>query len=303
MSGAHEPGNLAELSALVGAPVVAAERAQWGFANQTEIVSLADGRRLVVQRITRRFFAPQHLALAAAIPPALQTLGIRAPQLLAGDAQHDPPFAVREFLPGTPANTLLDSDANAIWLATAMGALLPRLATLDTDALPLPTTWTHPDTLANDMQRRLVTCHALLDEQVRLALAMVLTRLPALFAGRPGVFAHGDFCPVNALLLGEEAQGSPVLALVDFEEARVADALFDAAWWSWVVRFHHPECWRVAWPTFLQAADIPADTLTAPRIRALQLLRLLENLDDARAHEPASASWWAARLHTTAAWH
>jgi aminoglycoside phosphotransferase (APT) family kinase protein len=330
----HEPDTLAELSALVGAPVVADERAAWGFANRTELVTLADGRRLVVQRITRRFFAPYRLALARTVPPALRALGISAPLLLAADAQHDPPYVVREFLPGTPTNALLDSDENATRLAGTMGALLPRLATIDITTLPLATTWAEPHTLASDMQRRLQACAPLLASNAHRILAALLAQLPALFANRPAVFAHGDFCPVNALLLddrrpttddgrqttddgrrttddgrqrtnnNEAAVGGPSssVGLLDFDEARMADALFDAAWWGWVVRYHHPERWHVAWPQFLLAASIPADTPTLERIRALQLLRLLEALDDARAHEPATALWWAERLHTTASW-
>lgn len=319
------PDELAALSALVGAPVVAAERGRWGFENRTDIVTLVDGTRLVVQRITRRFAAPQRIALARALPPLLAAAGIRAPRLLAADPDHDPPYAIRELLPGQPANVLLASDGQARLLARAMGALLPRLAGIPPAGAPLPDTWADPVRLASVTRQRLAACADLLDGPAVAAIEAAVERLPTLFAARPAALAHGDYCPVNALIEArdlrqearESAQDNAVPAdtlppspslqplapsLIDFDEARLADPLYDAAWWGWVVRYHHPERWHAAWPELLAAAGIPWDAGTGARVGVLQLLRLLEALDEARRHEPTAAAGWAARLRETAAW-
>jgi aminoglycoside phosphotransferase (APT) family kinase protein len=315
---AHQP-ELAVLSALVGAEVVAAERSPWGFENRTDIVRLADGRRLVVQRITRRSVARQRLLLAAAVPPLLAAVGIRAPRLLGGDSEGEPPFAIREYLPGEPANLLLGAEESAVALARVMGALLPLLARAPHAGAPLPDLWADPARLAAESLRRLEACRPLIDAATSAALAGAVEQLPALFAGRAPVFAHGDYCPVNALALApgrpleepREATAAaprssesspPLIGLLDFDEARLADPLFDAAWWSWVVRFHHPDRWGGAWPAFLEAAGVADDGPTDGRVRALQLMRLLEALDEAREHTPSAAPGWAGRLAVTASW-
>lgn len=298
----EQEAELRALSALVRAEVAAFERSPWGFENRTDIVTLADGRRLVVQRITRRFYARRRLLLGEAVPPLLASAGVRAPRQLAADPDADPPYAVREFLPGTPANRLLDSPAGARDLARAMGALLPRIAGVQARGLPLPEGWADPQRLADESRGRLLRCRSLLSEPTHAQLAGTIAALPGLFAGRPPVFAHGDFCPVNALVLPAAGGQPPEVALVDFDEARLADPLFDAAWWGWVVRFHHPERWRAAWPALLAAAGIQEGAATRARVRALQLLRLLEALDEARAHLPQAAGSWAQRLEQTAGW-
>ena len=129
------------------------------------------------------------------------------------------------------------------------------------------------------------------------------------FAGRAACFAHGDFCPVNVLLeagdWGLEARQAPplVVGLLDLEFARVADPLFDVAWWGWVVRFHHPERWVHAFPRLLQAAGIPDDPETRGRIGVLQRLRCLEVVDyHQRTGRAETAAMWAERLHATLAW-
>ena len=67
-----------------------------------------------------------------------------------------------------------------------------------------------------------------------------------------------------------------MVGLLDLEFARIADPLFDAAWWGWVVRYHHPARWLHAWPQLLAAAGIADDKETAARIRVIQRLRCLE---------------------------
>ena len=290
--------DLAALSALAGAPVAAAERCAWGFENETALLTLASGQHLIVQLLSNRARAGQTLRLAAELPARLQAAGIAAPRQLAADASASPPYAIREYLPGTPAASRMGTLDGATRVAEVMGALLPRLAGLSTHGIALDAAWARPDTLATHARGLLARCAPLLAPGDAAVLETTIAELSAQFAGREGVFAHGDFCPVNVLLAGDE-----VAALLDFEFARLADALFDAAWWGWVVRYHHPERWTFAWPALLAAGGIAPDAANAARIRSLQLLRCLEMLDD-HAHRRAAgqATMWAERLHATVGW-
>ena len=96
---------LLQLSAIVGARVVATEPCSWGFENRTAIVTLEDQRRLVVQRISSRALAGHKLHLARVLPDRLAAVGLRAPRLLAAD--------LTPTHPSPCANTCLASPAPA----------------------------------------------------------------------------------------------------------------------------------------------------------------------------------------------
>jgi len=315
------------LSAIVGARVVAAEPCGWGFENRTAIVTLEDGERLVVQRINSRAWAGHKLHLARVLPIRLAAVGVRAPRLLAADAAADPPYAVREYLPGESAASLMGTVAGAIQVARAMGALLPRLALVETDGAGLSDTWASPISLTRVAQQQLDRCRSLLDTPASAALAATIAEVAACFVDRPAGFAHGDFCPVNALLADARRltaddssttddrppmRGNPsavvdgqrpVVGLLDLEFARIANPLFDAAWWGWVVRYHHPERWLHAWPQLLAAAGIADDAATAARIRVIQRLRCLEMIDYCATTRPREvAEMWIGRLEATLGW-
>ncbi len=308
------------LSAIVGAPIVAAEPCGWGFENRTAIVTLDDGRRLVVQQINSRASAGHKLHLARVLPDRLAAVGVRAPRLLAADPAADPPYAVREYLPGQPGAGQMGTVEGAIHVARAMGALLPRLALVATAGAGLSDTWASPIRLARNGQQQLDRCRGLLDDPTSAALAAALAEVPACFAERPAGFAHGDFCPVNVLLetvdwrleasevnrassLQSPVSSVSIVGLLDLEFARIADPLFDAAWWGWVVRYHHPERWVHAWPQLLAAAGIADDAETAARIRLIQRLRCLEMIDYCAATRAREvAEMWVARLGATLEW-
>ncbi|HEU4323320.1 MAG TPA: phosphotransferase [Roseiflexaceae bacterium] len=296
-----------ELSKLVGAPVVASERSRWGFENRTDLVTLADGRRLVVQQVANRALAAHKLRLGRLLPERLAAVGIATPRQLAADTQADPPYAVREYLPGLPGPSALGSDAEAAALARAMGALLPRLARVVTEGAGLSRVWAEPDRLLALSRRRLERAAALLAPADLQTLASTIDEAGSLLAGRTACFAHGDFCPVNVLLAEPHAsslkpQAPSLTALLDLEFARVADPLFDAAWWGLIVRYHHPARWQVAWPHLLDAAGIPADAETLRRIAAIQRLRCLETIDYYAAFDLDRARDWAGRMQVVLSW-
>ncbi|MDD5564953.1 MAG: phosphotransferase, partial [Thermoanaerobaculaceae bacterium] len=299
--GAVAAAACARVAVLTGSEVVAAAPARWGFTNQTWLATLADGRRVAVQLLAGREVARRRLRVGARLAERLAAAGVPTAPLLGGDAGAAAPFALHAFVAGRNGAETLAADAGAVRLARLMGALVPRLAAVDTRGLRLPSTWADPARLAGAARRWLGRAAPRLDAATSTTLLAAIASLDTLFAGRRPVFAHGDFAPVNVLVVptpGRRAEA--IAALLDLEFARLADPLLDAAWWGWIVRFHHPARWDAAWPAFLAAAGRPdASAAFADRVRALQLLRLLELL--VRAGRRA-ADTWAARLAVTARW-
>lgn len=299
-----------QLAAIVGAPVVAAERCGWGFENRTDRVTLADGRQLIVQRIANASMAAHKIRLARILPDRLAEVGLRLPRLRHADASATPPYAVREYIDGAAGAAFMSSVAGALHVAGAMGALLPKLAQVRTADLGLHTGWANPARLAEQARRQLARQRLLIAAAQAAQLEATIASLEALFANRPAVFAHGDFCPVNVVFEATaEAQSSTLnpqssilVALLDVEFARVADPLFDLAWWSWVVRYHHEQRWKIAFPQLLAAAGIADTAETRTRISAIQQMRLLEALEYNTSLSRERGAFWAARLAATLAW-
>ncbi|MBA3261826.1 MAG: phosphotransferase [Thermoleophilaceae bacterium] len=166
-------------------------------------------------------------------------------------------------------------------IARSMGQLLAAFRRLPTAGLELDDLWAAPGRLAARAARWVEELPGLAATE-RTALAGLLGHLPALFAKRPVVLAHGDFAPVNVL-----TDGASVTGLLDFESVRLADPLFDVAWWAWAVSFSSPSVLDAAWPGFLQGAGIDAtDPELAVRVRSLQLPRMLELLADTTSLDP-----------------
>ncbi|HEX9371189.1 MAG TPA: phosphotransferase, partial [Roseiflexaceae bacterium] len=135
---------LQALTEIVGEPVVAFERAAWGFENHTAIVTLAEGRQLVVQRIASRSLAAHKLRLAELLPDRMAAAGIRIPRLLTAAATADPPYAVREYIPGVAAATFMGQIEGAVIVAAEMGVLLRLLRNVSTEGAGLHSGWANP---------------------------------------------------------------------------------------------------------------------------------------------------------------
>ena len=299
------PGERLAVERILGSPVVAATLARWGFTNRTTLATLADGRRVAVQRLADRNAARRRLRLGSPLAARLAAAGVPTAPLLGGDAEATPPYVIHAAVAGDNGAEWLAGERGAVRLARLMGALAARLAVVDARGLRLPATWADPARLARASRVRLARSSPRLDAATVRVLHAAIEGLEPLFAGRRPAFAHGDFAPVNVLVTRRPGgRGWAVAALLDLEWARLADPLFDVAWWGWVVRFHHPERWAAAWPALLAAAGAAGEAERAPaafadRIRTLQLLRLLELADRSRAR---SAADWPARLAATAGW-
>jgi len=284
--------DLEALSELVGSTVVAAERPRWGDSGRTDLVTTAGGSRYAVRRLVPGPSARHRVRLARDLAPLLAQAGIPGPRLVLADPDARPPFIVTSFVPGRPGADLLDDAVDAIALGTEMGRLLRRLWHVPTAGLRLPSAWGDPDRLAAVAARWLRRAESLIDRPSEARLAAVIERLPDLFAGRPAVLAHGDWAPVNVVV-----ERRAVEAVLDWEFARLADPLFDVAWWRWVVSHHHPETYPLAWPAFLETAGVASDPPTLERLDVLEWLRLLEALTSPLiADDPAARTRWIGRL-------
>jgi aminoglycoside phosphotransferase (APT) family kinase protein len=281
---------------LLARPVASVESAVWGFTNRTDVVTFADGERVVLQRYRRLPDAMHRLRVMRALWQPAADAGIVIPRILESDLAADPPWVAFDVLPGVPvpaAGFGLD-DPGFPSMARSMGELLARFRGLPVDGLELGSLWTDPHRL---VERAAVWARSVagLRPAERRALAAILEYVPDQFRGRPAVLAHGDFAPVNVL-----TDGVALTGLLDFESVRLADALFDPAWWAWAVSFSGPEVLERAWPAFLEGAGIdPTDHELPGRIASLQVLRMLELLGGDTSLDSGVGSIVADRLRAT----
>ena len=289
-------GAIGALEAHVGSTVVSSEPARWGTSARTHLATLADGSRFAIQELDDRGSTEARVRRAARFGALLAAAGVPVPRVVLSDARAEPPYMVSEVAAGRTGAELLADPVDAIALGTEMGRLLRRVQSVPTDGLGLPSTWSDPRRLEHAAGRWLGAARSALDGETVELLAGVIGRLTILFAGRPAVLAHGDWAPVNVLV-----DGRHVTAVLDWEFARAADPLYDAAWWGWIVWHHHPDAYIHAWPAFLETAGIDAAGESMERLRSLGLLRLLEIVASRKvAGDPVSLARWTDRLRTTA---
>jgi aminoglycoside phosphotransferase (APT) family kinase protein len=269
---------------LLKRPVTGATHAVWGFTNQTDIVTLAGGDRVVVQRYRRCQDAEHRLRVMRALLTPAAEAGIAIPRIREFDLNADPAWVIFDALPGVPVPEAGDAGLEGPRfpeIARSMGELLVIFRQLPTAGLELDDLWADPGRLAATAARWTQKTSQL-DATEQSALADLLDRLPTLFARRPVVLAHGDFVPVNVL-----TDGTTLTGLLDFESVRLADPLFDVAWWAWAVSFASPSVLGAGWVAFLQGAGIdPTDPQLPARVHALQVLRMLELVSDETSLSP-----------------
>ena len=279
---------------VVGQVVAEATTAAWGFQNRTEIVTLAGGDHVVVQRYRRSADAEYRLDVMGALRDAAAAVGIAIPKVLVFDLDADPAWIIFDALPGVPVPEVDGGLEGPRFppLARAMGEMLSAFRELPIEGFEIDQSWADSAGLAARAAEWAAALEVL-DDSERAVVDGDLTRVAELFRGRPAVLAHGDFSPVNVL-----SDGTSLTGLVDFESVRLADPLFDAAWWQWSVSFSPPAVHEAAWPEFLAGAGIDAnDPKLSARIRSLQLLRMLELLADGSLGAGVQRSV-ANRLHT-----
>ena len=270
-------GELLALSARLGTSLSEASRMPWGDANGTWWLRLDDGRDLVGRR-----FGPASAADAerqAAIMHAVCGAGIPAPEVRLIEIEGTR-WLVSNHVEGAVGATWLDTSDRARALATAMGTLRVRLLEIDRSAAHQTST---PPTVDRP------AAGAVAGRAYEAAESILRER------NVEDVLVHGDFAPINVILDGEGA----VRALLDWEHTHLGDPLEDAAWWCWVVRHHHPDAWRAAWPIFCAAAGVD-QVVDGPTIHALMLRELGRRAT--AAEEVQVRDRWLVHMAEAAGW-
>ncbi len=270
-------------------------RLPWGFTNESWEGTTPEGTRYVATKMRQPRDAAEVIGRGPAIARRLREVGLDTPAPLPGRSVAERGIVVSEWLAGVPAMARLgDADGPAA-VGRALGDAWRRLAGVDATGLGLDDLWARPPTLATAAGGWLGLVRPQLSAMTAAAVAARIDDLGSWWNEPPPRFVHGDLVPANILL---RDLGPP--ALLDLEAVRIGNPLLDAAWVSWIVRYHHPEAHRAAWAGFLDAAGLEAqDAAGTKALAALPVVRVLEILSD-RDLEPAARSRWLDQLAASA---
>jgi len=259
----------------------------WGFRNETWLAELADGRRFAATRLTDRRAAAIVLARVAAVQPRLVALGLPIPAIVESRPARAAVVLVSPFQDGDPGPEVMLEPSGPAIVGSLLGSAWRTLALADAVGLGLPDLWAEPDRLARAASGWLDALAATLSRPNRARLAGAIETLPAVAGRGPTGIVHGDLVPANVLV-----RDGRLVALLDLEFVRLGDTRLDAAWFDWIVWFHHRPIHQVAWEAFAAAGGIePGDARTREAVRVLPAIRLLEVLNDLEHRDPARKRW------------
>jgi Ser/Thr protein kinase RdoA (MazF antagonist) len=191
------------------------------------------------------------------------------------------------FIPGAPAAALLGTEEGAEAAGFLCGGVAGTLAGIAPETLSLGRTWASGSRLRTAGTAWLDGCAGELQERHLQTVGPLLDLAVAAVDVAPAVLAHGDLAPVNILV-----HDGSVAAVLDLDRARAAHPDFDAAWFLWVVTYHHPEVAEAAWRGYTLGAGLaPVIPEACAWLQPLQLLELA-----ARAYHAADRRRWMARL-------
>jgi aminoglycoside phosphotransferase (APT) family kinase protein len=296
------PGTVdaAAAAALTGLPVQRIRPIIGGRENTSQLIEVAGTGRLLLQQLRTRMGAAHRLRLAQAVPPAAARVGVPVPALVAADAKSDPAWFIRRFVEGRSASATLRHPDQAVRMAVGAGRWCARWQSIGPNGLRPYRLWADATRLSGAAARWLQRQRPLVGERVTATLGGDIEQLDELLGGRTVVLAHGDFTPANLLV---DRSGQPV-SVIDVEFTRLADPLFDPAWWRAAVIIWSPATWEVTWPTFWEAyrqeartfgfGDPADDPRTPARLDAFGRLRLLEILEHTR--DRPDAPLWRDRI-------
>ncbi len=270
-----------------GGAAAQAVRLRWGFANETWAGRLPDGRRVAATLLADPAAAERLRALIAVVRPRLVAAGLPVPAPIDAGPGVPADVVIAEFVDGIPGPEILGRADGPTAIGTLLGSAWRRLGTVDPAGTGLPDRWTSADRLlVLAAGWSAIVSHDLAAPD-RDRLDAVLGTLPELLVGRPAGVVHGDLVPANILV----ADGR-LVALLDLEAARLADPLLDAAWFDWIVRYHHPREEPAAWAAFAAEAGIErSDPTIDGLLHAYPIVRILEILDDIGAADAARPRW------------
>ena len=279
----------------LGSAVVSQRPVGWGDGAATHRIELADGRVLAVRRIEGPGAGPiaRH---RASVMAGLAEAGLPVPRPTVLELETGT-WLVTPWVDGRTGADWLDTPDRARTLARSMGLLARRLRGVDPAGLDLETSSAGSRAAADLATGWLDDPAVRLAPRTRAALADDIAWLRAADRWVPA-FVHGDFAPINVIV---DPVGG-ISALLDLEHAALGSPLADVAWWSWVVRHHHPSAWASSWTTFCEAAGVDGapDGGAARELRAVRSLRSLRAV--AEADDAATRAVWADRMDEAATW-
>jgi Ser/Thr protein kinase RdoA (MazF antagonist) len=275
------------VSAAFGPGLTALERLPWGFTNETWAGTASDGVRYVATRMAVQESAAGIVERGPLLAQRLAAAGIATSTPIPARSQVALGVIVSTWLDGRPGMTRMDGSAGAQLVGAALGEADARLRHVDPSGLRLGDLWTRPPDLVAAALGWLARVGTELDATTSVAVRRHIERLPGLLRDRATGFVHGDLVPANILLRDAEPP-----AILDLEAATLGDPLFDAAWCSWIVRYHHPDLHGPLWSAFAAAAGLADRNATeAALLESLPLLRILELLDAPRLSSDARRRW------------
>jgi len=265
----------------LGEPVASARPARWGFRHETWIAEGASGRTAVLQR--RVDGSDPTEAGPRAVRERVRAAGLPVPEPVRTIRVAGGVVVILPLVQGTVAAERLGTRLGAALVGRTCGEISDRLGRLDTSALSLPASWATGCELRASTLTHLQTVGTSLSLGTRRWLGLALDRaVPELDAATPQP-VHGDLAPVNVLV-----RNARLVAVLDLDRVQMAHPLYDAAWFAWVVWFHHPDVADAACDAFALVAGRPS----RPRADLAWMwpLQLLERMAEAQT-EPERAMW------------
>jgi aminoglycoside phosphotransferase (APT) family kinase protein len=269
------------LEPILGEPVATASPVTqpWSTPTETTVLTLGAGTRVVVQTGSDASAIAKRATLGRLLHEVAPWLPL--PRVIATDPSLSPTWVVTSFIDGESGRSMLSSHATASALSEQVGRLTAGLGRVPTAGIPLPGLWASRTLLATSARVWLDDLTGRLDPLVSQRLGRLIGGAPAMLGDASPVFAHGDLVPVNLIV-----RGGGLVGLLDLEHARLADGLFDLAWFRWTLRWHHPDAWVAASRSALLASGVADEAMTHRRLDLLAALQCLERL----AATPSSAA-------------
>ena len=268
----------------------------WGFTNESWRVITAGGRELVVTRMVEPDAARVVVQHGRAIAVALAEVGVAVPAPIHEASVPERAVVVSAFIPGRSGMELIGNRQGAGRVGRIAGEAWLALGRARSAELGLGDLWARPSDLVAAATQWLAPAGRSLDPTAAADLTRRIAELPRLLAGRCPGLVHADLVPANILV-----EDDKLAALLDLETMRVGERLLDAAWFRWIVRYHHPDVEPDAWGGFVRGSGLDAaDPTVGSLLDVLPIVRILEILG--RPLGAAARGRWLDQLRACARW-
>ena len=267
--------------------VVTAQRARWGFRHETWIVERADGPPTVLQR--RVDGSDPSRRDARILRDLVRAAGVATPEPIRRSSStpgHTGIVVELPFIDALVAAEMLRTQHGATTVGRLCGSIALRLGAIDVAGVELADAWASGAGLRAAVERWLDLLPEPVPAESRATVERALPRASSMLDADPPGLAHGDLAPVNVLVRDEA-----VAAVLDLERAQLAHPAYDAAWFAWVVTFHHPEVARTACAAYAVASGVSTGE---EALGWLWPLLLLERMAEATGDQ--ERAMWADRL-------